>query len=812
MAQNPSSAEFPANIPPPKQKKARTFKACSLCKHKRIRCEFISFDKGCQNCIKLRRDDCSLLNDQLIRSLQNKSAMADSVFVKPFVDVLSQDLRTEDKNEPILSPPPFSATTAKVSKTTKKVKKSKPIAFKLKDSVSNVTTPLFEDNIVSSLDSLRSEASKSLLQDTNLKVTKILELLVNGNTSNNPILMSSGNSSLPLTNGINSFSNGSVRLNEQFNFNSNHITLSPTKDKSTKEDSVVVVENESSSLTANTTNTILSNFNETYRQLYAPFSNLIRHISKLNTPLQIRNLHDPEPLDLETVTTSDVISDNLLTMSECVTLLREFKDNYGAWVSFPQNVSLELIIQHIRDSQCSLLLTLYMVLSLRYTLYYHDLKTRVYKKLLLKLREDYGQEFTRLGHAFKLEYIQSLVMLSVYSNSLSSDYQIFDSWIISGMGLQMLWSNGVQKSLVDSDAQAKSSLYKGRQQFFSVVGDESELNDESLSYNRLYNHLCLAHLNNCFLSGRQGILEQNDINRCKLTLQSQEASHFDGRMLAEIELYWLMERFQRNGLRDSDQITLDVQLTNFRNGEPTPELSTMNAASHSGNSKRDSELDSMLKKITKWWENWNYLSNQPIEEFIDFSYHFCYANLILMYFQQNKYIPTPKSKHPLVYYSRKRLSAKLKDKIDLEGKYYANSALASAERSKDAKVLIKQYPMVDLQLPPNKKDELTLHCVKALKLFQPVDLNHFRFLSDQLIYSIFYTAVIYLKHCNIDSDGKALVKDLSEKFRKIRKGELKSFWIEEVDLKVPSCILQYYSSLESLLRELEIKEKDSVLS
>ena len=136
---------------------------------------------------------------------------------------------------------------------------------------------------------------------------------------------------------------------------------------------------------------------------------------------------------------------------------------------------------------------------------------------------------------------------------------------------------------------------------------------------------------------------------------------------------------------------------------------------------------------------------------------------------------------------------------------FQKSNISDFEKLKNSNILMNQFPMFDLSMPPTKRQELSEHCVKALELFKPVDLNHFRFLSDQLIYSVFYTAVVYLKFGNIDDNGKLLVKELSEKFRKIREGELKSFWIEEDDLKVPSCILQYYSSLEALLREYEIE-------
>lgn len=273
-------------------------------------------------------------------------------------------------------------------------------------------------------------------------------------------------------------------------------------------------------------------------------------------------------------------------------------------------------------------------------------------------------------------------------------------------------------------------------------------------------------------------------------------------MLAEIELYWLMERFQRNGLKDSTKIQLDFNITSINQNY---------VASAQGN-KKDIDLNSMLAKIDQWWNKWIYLSKQQIEEFIDFTYHFSYANMILMYYQKHKYIPPSTTDKPLSYYSRKRLSSKIKEQIINKENLFKKSNMSNFEKLKNSNVLSNQFPMYDLNIPPAKRQDLTDHCIKALELFKPVDLNHFRFLSDQLIYSVYYTAVIYLKFGVIDENGKMLVKDLSEKFRKIREGELKSFWIEEVDLKVPSCILQYYSSLEALLRENEIEKSSKTSS
>mgnify|MGYP004708503765 CR=1 FL=1 len=487
-------------------KKNRSLKACDYCKYKRVRCEFISLQKGCKNCMKINNVTCSLLNDQSLLSL-----------------------KSTDSVSPIL------LASKSVTKPNTKPKNQQ---FKIIDTVNNKTIPLFENQT--------NSKQIDLIQDTNLKVTKLLEIL----SSNNAATKSINNHNQPLFMSPND-KEVSIVTDELINNNTSQSPIKHTTENTLE----------------NNINNVHMDFKEDYRSLYAPFTNLTRYISKLNTPLQIRNLHDPNPLDLnikenanntsnsfEFKYKDDVITQNILTMSECITLLKEFKDNYGAWVSFPQHLSLEVIIENIRNSNCSLLLTLYMVLSLRYTLYYHDLKTKVYKSLLLKLKYDYAMEFVNLGNAFKIEYVQSLVMLSVYSNSLSSDFQIFDSWLISGLGLKMYFSNSLKNNFQN---------FNNNLNYFSIFGDENELNDTSLSYNRLYNHLCLAHLNHSLLSGRPSILQDNDIKKCILTLQSQKASHFDGRMLAEIELYWLVERSQRNGLKEQDSRLLDINVINI---------------------------------------------------------------------------------------------------------------------------------------------------------------------------------------------------------------------------------------------------------
>ena len=106
------------------------------------------------------------------------------------------------------------------------------------------------------------------------------------------------------------------------------------------------------------------------------------------------------------------------------------------------------------------------------------------------------------------------------------------------------------------------------------------------------------------------------------------------------------------------------------------------------------------------------------------------------------------------------------------------------------------------------------HCEKGLKLFVDTRIHNFRYLSDQLIFISVYLSLITLKTlknvCEEHPDEipqelvKSLigyVKQLSMKLRSIRESELKSFWVEEVDLRVPSVILQYHSALESYLKE-----------
>ncbi|SSD60892.1 uncharacterized protein SCODWIG_02653 [Saccharomycodes ludwigii] len=537
-----------------------------------------------------------------------------------------------------------------------------------------------------------------------------------------------------------------------------------------------------------------------FSALFSPFITFSRLVHKLNVPLQIRNLHDESPLDEATNNnddemTNDVIGLNILTFPEVIMLVREFKDNYGTWVSFPESIPVEDLVQMIRKSNCSVLLTTSCVLALRYTIYYHDLKTRIYKNLLYKLKLDLEKELVAVN--FSIELIQSLVILSIYSSSFSSDIQIFDAWNLSAFGIQCYISGNILQTFQDYNNSPSNSF-----SIYSINNchQDNKLNSKNGSRNstmtysndmferlrtyRLWNHLCLVHLTHSVLSGRMCILNDESIKLCNRTLNLSNATNFDGRMIAEISLYSILYKCMTN-------------------------LSTIES------------LDKFIECIDKWYNRWKYLTSQPTSQFIDFNFHFSQVLSRIIWYHQ-KVFPNLESgqdtdSNKKVNNNSNSVTSNGNSKLGKQEKIYNNGDdHFVVERTFVGDYMNEHLPLdhVFSKIPLEDQKAIASNCDIALDLFLNVEFHKFRYLSDQLIFISVYLSLVglktlkYLKNNHpkelTDESVRKLitsVKKLSLRLRKIRETELKSFWVEEIDLRIPSVVLQYHSAIESYLKE-----------
>ncbi|KAL2710277.1 GAL4 superfamily protein [Kluyveromyces marxianus] len=486
-------------------------------------------------------------------------------------------------------------------------------------------------------------------------------------------------------------------------------------------------------------------------------------VPKDHLPLLIRKLHDNSFTEIERTLNEDIVTMNTITLEESYMLMQSFRNRYSDWCSFPKSASTEKLVSNIRSKNCTLLLTVACTLALRYTDDYHDLKTRCYKNLLLKLRSDLESSLCYVPQT--KEFLQAIVILSLYASSFSSDFLCVDAWYLSGLGTQHLLTTGVAGSLLnrkkggnDVLASAMNLLDPVMQSNFgnmnNSVFEETE-QFEQLSTCRLWNHLCLCHLNCCIASGRMCTIDDRRLDMCKVTLDLPHSTNFDGRMVAEIELSRIVYKFIQS-----------LEFIDTSSRQP---------------------LDDVIKKLLNWLDNWKYLFAQPITQFVEFNYH--YALCIVHYSWYHKlYSSSLNQDSPLPSFLPSSGGSKT------EVAHYLNQAYP-------LKKVVRSIPQAQLNI-------ILDHAHKGLTSIVNCPFDKFKFLSDHLVFSGVHLALICLLLLHEDYTlSKSVdiipilsdVKKLSQRLQKIREGELKSFWVEEVDLRIPSVILQYHKAIEGYL-------------
>ncbi|CAH01437.1 uncharacterized protein KLLA0_C08657g [Kluyveromyces lactis] len=501
---------------------------------------------------------------------------------------------------------------------------------------------------------------------------------------------------------------------------------------------------------------------QNHAYLSSSYTLMSQLVPRDHLPLLIRKLHDHKFNELERYLTEDIVTMNIITLEESYMLMQSFRNRYSDWCSFPKSIPNEKLVDNIRSKNSSFLLTVVCTLALRYTDDYHDLKTRCYKNLLLKLRSDVEVSLSYVPQS--KEFLQAIVILSLYASSFSSDFLCVDAWYLSAVGSQHLITRGVAGSLVKKNKNSVNTLAStinlldpvmqpDLDTFNNSVFEETE-EFEQLSSARLWNHLCHCHINNCVASGRMCTIDDRSLEMCKLTLELPHSTNFDGRMVAEIELTRIVYKFIRS-----------LEFFDISDQQP---------------------LNTVLSKLKGWLEQWNYLFTQPVTQFVEFNYH--YSICLVHYSWYHKHYVTT---HP-------------PDNLPL-----FNSATNSTKTA-IADYLNLTYPLkkVVASILPAQVSFILEHAHLGLTAIVNCPFEKFKFLSDHLVFSGVHLALMCLllldesHSLSKDIDAVAIltdVKKLSQRLQKIREGELKSFWVEEVDLRIPSVILQYHKALEAYL-------------
>ncbi|KAG7880967.1 hypothetical protein KL905_002167 [Ogataea polymorpha] len=265
---------------------------------------------------------------------------------------------------------------------------------------------------------------------------------------------------------------------------------------------------------------------------------------------------------------TDIVSVRLLSYDQAAKLLDIFRDRYGRWISFPDTFSTPQLLTHIRKT-CPLLLTVACALSLKYG--DPNLKELVYHEMLLIIKRDLERSLVNMPK--RLEFLQCLIILSIYSVSLSDESAELrlDGWYLSHIGIHLflrLNSYGLFEYLYDP----------------ALV--QFEFN-ELTSY-RIINTLVLIHLAYSLLSGKQSSYSLGTLTPKKFYDHSL-STNFDYRIIAEVEVYLFAYRYL-----------------------------------HLGES-----LEIVRSQMKGWLSEWEELFTSSANEFVEIDYHL--AELLLIF-------------------------------------------------------------------------------------------------------------------------------------------------------------------------------------
>ncbi|KAI5968198.1 hypothetical protein CANMA_002414 [Candida margitis] len=330
----------------------------------------------------------------------------------------------------------------------------------------------------------------------------------------------------------------------------------------------------------------------------SPFAMIRNRMMQANCPAPIQNLYQSNN-DAVLDRPRNIIELGIMSEKEVVDVVGNFRRNYGRWVSFPNTLSTENLVKDLQ-LKSPLLLTTCCCISYRYSADTSQENRQRIVQLVKVLIKELNHNFIRFtsftNNDFALvEFFQSLVVLSLYAMSISSVVAGIDHGDPELVGFNLdpwqLSSIGITTFLTKSTFQ----LFKTKQ---NITDDGYE----TLALLRIYNHLCLVHLINCIFSGRICILDEARVRYCTSALTLFNATNFDGRMVAEINILHVTYKY----LQQNDEVNAPQSLYDFHFNE-------------------------VVREVQTWFQNWEYLIQQPALQFAEFNYHFCSLLIYVAY-------------------------------------------------------------------------------------------------------------------------------------------------------------------------------------
>ena len=218
---------------------------------------------------------------------------------------------------------------------------------------------------------------------------------------------------------------------------------------------------------------------------------------------------------MQSVRQYDIIANGLITVEEATSLLELFHEHYGRWVLFEEYSQPMQLLAEVKKSP--LLLCSCCLIAVRHTT--QELAERLAPTLFAEAKSLLASSL--LDVPTTIDWFKAVIVLSLWSTSIGQLPLSIDSWVITGFALQHCLASNMFGKILSNSA---------RPPHLKSILDNW----------KVWNHLCLAHLQYCVGTRRRAMLSQAQIDRCRMILDSDRATNFETRMVAEINLYWII--------------------------------------------------------------------------------------------------------------------------------------------------------------------------------------------------------------------------------------------------------------------------------
>ena len=249
--------------------------------------------------------------------------------------------------------------------------------------------------------------------------------------------------------------------------------------------------------------------NDEFFFLNAPYVDIINTSTQLGLPFS-KEIGFDITKDMVLISIQeryDLINRKLLDYDTCYSLIEIAVLHCGKWISFYQE-DFKTWFDSIRISSPLLFCTL-VLFGLRYQRLSNmnenlelDILQSIHQLLSLSIYEVPQNK----------EFLQTCILLTHYSPSLSYRHIYFDSWWISSYGLIHFMTREMSINLLVKSVKSNEKIHQYR----------------------IWNHLTISHLINCILSGRPCIVDEIRLDQCRDILDLPEANSFDAIIVAQL--------------------------------------------------------------------------------------------------------------------------------------------------------------------------------------------------------------------------------------------------------------------------------------